>query len=98
MNQTLTLYSSHLLKQVVIALSSCKAEYIACSHCTKQILWLRSLFNEIGFPQKNPMPLYCDNQGTVACMHDPQSHSHMKHIDIWAHFICNAVNNHLIDV
>src|SRR5258708_24124068 len=58
-------------QQVVVALSSCEAEYIACSHCTKQILWLRSLFNKIGFPQKNPTPLYCDNQGMVACTHDP---------------------------
>jgi hypothetical protein len=44
------------------------------------------------------MPLYCDNQGTVVCTHDLQAHSHMKHIDIRAHFICNSVNKRLIDV
>jgi len=26
-------------QQVIVALSSCEAEYIACSHCTWQILW-----------------------------------------------------------
>jgi hypothetical protein len=51
---------------------SCEAEYLACSHCARQILWLRSLFQEIGFPQNQPTPLYCDNQGTVICTHDPQ--------------------------
>ena len=85
-------------QQVVVALSSCEAEYIACSHCARQILWLRSLFDELGFPQTHPSPLYCDNQGTVICTHDPQSHSRMKHIDIRAHFIRDAVNDRLIDV
>ncbi len=85
-------------QQVVIALSSCEAEYLACSHCARQILWLRSLFDELGFPQRHATSLFCDNQGTVACTHDPQAHSHMKHIDIPAHFIRDCVNHRLIDV
>ena len=85
-------------QQVVVALSSCEAEYLACSHCARQVIWLRSLFDELGFPQLHPTTLYCDNQGTVACTHDPQAHSRMKHIDIRAHFIRDAVNHRLIDV
>ena len=85
-------------QQVVVALSSCKAEYLACSHCARQVLWLRSLFHELGYPQHQPTPLYCDNQGTVTCTHDPQSHSRMKHIDIHAHFIRDSVNRRLVDV
>jgi hypothetical protein len=85
-------------QQVVVALSSCEAEYLACSHCARQIIWLWSLFEELGFPQLNPTPLYCDNQGTVACTHDPQAHSRMKHIDIQAHFIRDSVNRRFIDV
>jgi hypothetical protein len=85
-------------QQVVVALSSCEAEYLACSHCARQILWLRSLFYELGFTQSAPTPLYCDNQGTVACTHDPQAHSRMKHIDIRAHFIRDCVNKQLVDV
>jgi hypothetical protein len=63
-----------------------------------QVLWLRSLFEELGYPQNNSTPLFCDNQGTVACTHDPQSHSRMKRIDIRAHFISDSVNRKLIDV
>ena len=85
-------------QQVVVALSSCEAEYLACSHNARQVIWLRSLFEEIGFAQNSPTPLYCDNQGTVICTHDPQSHSRMKHIDIRAHFIRDSVNRKLIDV
>jgi hypothetical protein len=85
-------------QQVVVALSSCEAEYLACSHCARQIIWLRSLFQELLFPQQNATPLYCDNQGTIACTHDPQSHSRMKHIDIRFHFIRDCVNNCFIDI
>jgi hypothetical protein len=79
-------------QQVIVALSSCEAKYLACSHCAQHIIWLRSLFIELGFPQNASTPLYCDNQGTVACTHDPQAHSQMKHIDIHAHFIRDSVN------
>lgn len=85
-------------QQGIVALSSCEAEYLACAHAARQIVWFRSLFKEIGFTQNHPTILFCDNKGTVACTHDPHSHSQMKHIDIRAHFIRDCVNNHLIDV
>jgi hypothetical protein len=85
-------------QQTIVALSSCEAEYISCTHCARQIIWLRSLFHELGFPQPDASILYCDNQGTVACTHDPHSHSRMKHIDLRAHFIRDCVNRRLIDV
>ena len=85
-------------QQAVIALSSCEAEYISCTHCARQIIWLRTLFYELGHPQTKPTTLYCDNQGTVACTHDPHSHSRMKHIDIRAHFIRDCVNRGVINV
>jgi hypothetical protein len=85
-------------QQAIVALSSCEAEYLACSHCARQIIWLRALFHKLGFPQDHASILYCDNQGTVACTHDPHSHSRMKHIDIRAHFIRDCVNRKIIDV
>src|ERR1700754_641511 len=85
-------------QQVVVALSSCKAEYLACSHCTRQILWFRNLFQELGFPQQTTTSLFCHNQGTIACTHDPHSHTQMKHISIQAHFICDCINKRFIDV
>jgi hypothetical protein len=85
-------------QQSLVALSSCEAEYISCTHCARQIIWLRSLFNELGFPQERASILFCDNQGTVTCTHDPHSHSRMKHIDLRAHFIRDCVNRRIIDV
>ena len=85
-------------QQTIVALSSCEAEYIACTHCAHQVVWLRSLFGELGFPQKLPTLLYCDNQGTVSCSHNPHSHSRMKHINICVHFVRECINRRLIDV
>ena len=83
-------------QQSIIALSSCEAEYVACTHSARQISWLRSLLSEIGFPQSEPTLLFCDNQGTVACTHDPHSHSRMKHMDIRIHYIRDCVNRGVI--
>jgi hypothetical protein len=85
-------------QQGIVALSSCEAEYLACTHCARQIVWTRSLFREMGFNQANPTTLFCDNKGTVLCTHDPHSHSQMKHIDIRAHYIRDCVNKRSIDV
>jgi hypothetical protein len=85
-------------QQVVIALSSCEAEYLSTTHCAKDVLWFRNLFQELGFQQTLATILYCDNQGTVICTHDPHGHTKMKHIDIRAHFIRDCVNKKLIDV
>lgn len=85
-------------QQTVVALSSCEAKYISAAHCAHQIIWLHSLFSELGFPQKDPSLLQCDNQGAVICTHDPHSHNRMKHIDICIHFIRKCVNWHLINV
>ena len=85
-------------QQAIVALSSCEAEYLSCTHCACHIIWLCTLFTEIGFPQSNATILYCDNKGTVFCTHDPHSHSCMKHINIHAHFIHECVNSKIINV
>lgn len=85
-------------QQVVVALSLCEAEYLAAMHCAQEVLWFRNLFSELSFPQHSATTVFCDNQGTVLCTHDPHGHTRMKHIDIRAHFICNCVNKKLIDI
>jgi len=85
-------------QQAVVALSSCEAEYLATTYCTRNVLWFRNLFAELGFQQTQPTSLFCNNQGTVACTHDPHAHSKMKHIAIREHFIRDYIIKWLIDV
>jgi hypothetical protein len=85
-------------QQAIVALSSCEAEYISVTHCARDVLWLRNLFAEIGYPQESPTTIFCDNQGTVACTHDPHAHSKMKHISIREHFIRECISRRTINV
>jgi hypothetical protein len=85
-------------QQAVIALSSCEAEYLASTYCTREVLWFRNLFAELGIPQTAPTTVFCDNQGMVACTHDPLAHSKMEHISIREHFIRDCIIKRLIDV
>src|SRR6266850_3399064 len=68
-------------KQTIIALSTTEAEYVALSEASREICWLRSLHNELGFKQKLPTLLWGDNKGAVAMTKDPQFHQWSKHID-----------------
>lgn len=85
-------------QQNVVALSSCEAEYLACSHVAKEVMWLRNLLEELGFGQHDATEVYCDNNGAIASSHDPHGHTRMKHIDIRAHFIRDCVNKGYINV
>ena len=49
------------------------------------------ILHELGFTQPSATPIYCDNQGAVACAQDPQHHTRMKHIAIRYHFIRDCV-------
>jgi hypothetical protein len=85
-------------QQAIVALSSCEAEYIAVTHCARDVLWFRNMFAELGYPQESATTIFCDNQGTVACTHDPHAHSKMKHISIREHFIRDCITRGLINV
>ena len=85
-------------QQVVVVLSSCEVEYLAASNCTCQLIWFRNLFEELGYPQTSATPLFCDNQGTVVCTHDPNGHMRMKHIAIRVHFIWDCINKGYVDI
>jgi hypothetical protein len=85
-------------QQAVVALSSAEAEYIALGFTSRQVIWLRSLAAELGYPQPGASIINCDNRAAIQSSHDPKSHSRMKHIDIRYHFVRRAVNMRLIDV
>ena len=44
------------------------------------------------------MKVNCDNQGAIALAKDNKFHSHMKHIDLWYHFIREAVEDNKISI
>lgn len=85
-------------KQHIIVLSSTEAEYIAQTHAMKEALWICGFLKEIGWPQVEPMNLNCDNQGAIALAKDNKFHARTKHINIYYHFVREAVDNDKISV
>ena len=80
-------------KQVTVALSSTKAEYIASVAAGKEIIWMRTLFKELHFDVKNPSPMMMDNWSALAVIKNSEHHGQMKHIDISHHWIWQVVKN-----
>ena len=78
-------------KQNTVALSTAEAEYISATHVAKQVLWHRSLFNELKIPQPGTSTIFTDNQAAISIGHNPEFHARTKHIDIALHFLRDHV-------
>ena len=80
-------------KQCSVACSSIEAEYKALADTTSELLWVLSLFTELGHtPTANPV-VYCDNLGVTHLNVNFVFHSRMKHIALAYHFVRENVPN-----
>ena len=69
-------------KQGTVADSVCEAEYIAALDAAKEAVWLKKFLDELRVASSldGPVPLHCDNTGTIAQAKEPRSHHRNKHI------------------
>ena len=74
-------------RQNCIALSSCESEYVALSACGTQVVWMRRLLEELGFPQQHTTPILSDNEAAKRLIENPVQHDRTKHIDNRYHWI-----------
>jgi hypothetical protein len=82
-------------KQTATALSTSEAEYYAGTHVGLEILWLRELIAEIGFPPNGPTCLHIDNTSTIRMITKSDEATHRtKYIRLsyhWIHeFVCDG--------
>jgi len=78
--------------QSVVALSTLEAEFIACSHGTRESLWLRRMMKEAagGMAVKivdGPVPIGCYNQGAIKLITSGVIRQKSKHIDVKYHHV-----------
>ena len=52
-------------KQDRVSKSSTEAEYRVMSTACSEIVWLRGLLEELGFPQTTSTPLHADNTSAI---------------------------------
>lgn len=79
------------IKQTTVALSSVESEYMALSSATQELIYLRQLLSDLGFPQKDPTVIYEDNSGCINLSNDRGFSRRTKHIDVRHHFIRDEV-------
>lgn len=67
-------------KQKVVSLSSYESEYRALASAAIGVLWLKSLFDELGYPKFQHTPvIWCDNTGAGSLTSNAVFHARTKH-------------------
>lgn len=84
-------------KQNLVTLSSTEAEYVALFHTVTEVVYLRRLLEELGFPQL-PTIVFQDNQSTILWSLGQQNHKRTKHINIKYHYIEMLMQDAVIEL
>ncbi|OMO54865.1 Integrase, catalytic core [Corchorus capsularis] len=85
-------------KQNVVAHSNAKAEFrgIALGLC--EALWPRLLLQDLGYPPRQPIRLYCDNKAACDIAHNPVQHDRTKHVEVDRFFIKEKLDEGIVDL
>ena len=65
-------------KQDRVSKSSTEAEYCAMSTACSEIVWLRGLLEELGFPQTTSTPLHANHTSAIQIATNPVFHERTK--------------------
>ena len=85
-------------KQRVVALSSVQAEFRGIAKGITEVLWIKKLITEIGFPLQLPSQLKCDNREAISISENPVQHDRTKHIEVERHFIKEKIEDSSIEL
>ncbi|GAA0158182.1 hypothetical protein LIER_15276 [Lithospermum erythrorhizon] len=78
--------------QLIVALSSCEAEYVAMAEVVKEMIWLQTFLKELNL-EHGRNTLYCDSQRAIYLTKNPVFHARTKHTGLKYHFIRSVLNN-----
>ena len=79
--------------QNVVALSSTEAEYMAAVEAGKEIMWMRNILGEFGYPVNEASSLGIDNLSAISVSKNPEHFGHMKHLDLCWFWLRDAVES-----
>jgi hypothetical protein len=82
-----SLVSWQSVKQQVVALSSCEAEYITASTASTQAIWLVRLLSDLLSRDTGAVELRVDSKSALALAKNLVFHERSKHIWVRHHFI-----------
>ena len=84
--------------QSIVALSTTEAEFVAATSAGQEILWLRSLFKELGYSIDSPSTLHIYNRSALSVAKNPEHHGRMKHLDLRFYWLRDEVDKGGINV
>ncbi|XP_020701406.1 uncharacterized protein LOC110113257 [Dendrobium catenatum] len=93
-----SIVSWSIKKQTTIARSSIEAEYRALASAATYIIWSQQLLQELGYPQKEPRKLFCDNISAIALANNSVFHARTKQIEVDCHYTWECIKNNTIQV
>ena len=91
------LVSWQSVKQSVVAMSSCEAEYIAASTACTQAVWLARLLGDLLGRDTRVVQLRVDSKSALALAKNPVFHERSKHIRLRYHFIRSCLDEGSIE-
>ena len=74
-----------------VSLSSTESEYTMASKVGCEIMWMRYLFQELGYDTSRPSPLLVDNKSAIQVAKHLEHQSTMKHVHRAYHWIRDHV-------
>lgn len=74
---------------------STETVYRVMSTACSEILWLRGILEELGFPQNNLIPLHADNTNPIQIA---IFHERTKHIEVDCHFIRDTLEDQVLSL
>ena len=77
--------------QQTTTLSSTEAEYVAITECVREVILLRNILSQLGFPQPSPTSIRCDNNGAMVFAQEHYTSQRAKHIDVRLHWIRQSI-------
>jgi hypothetical protein len=78
-------------RQDCVSLSTSEAEYVATSQCGQEVVYLREILRDFGFPPTGPTRIYEDNLACVAMSENLVRRKYSRHIDICRYFVRDLV-------
>jgi hypothetical protein len=82
-------------KQRLVTTSTTEAEYVGLTYCAKEAAWLVSLLHQLNYlgTDISPLHLFGNNQPAIDLVSSEGHHERTKHVDIYYHYIKNAVKD-----
>jgi hypothetical protein len=83
------------VKQKSVSLSTAESEWYAGNEAGKELLYLRIIIREFGFPLLGPMQLHEDSHAVIAMAENPSNRKGARHIDTREHFVDHLVKDRI---